>query len=272
MLSFNGKEISLTQFPDGTSSFRFDMNGLECELEDSAYPLIEWRYDGDRECIILWYLVKHIRSIVGPDARIQLFLPYIPNARMDRVKNGDEVFTLKWLADFINALNFSHVVVLDPHSNVATALINNIYVVQPDKLIQEAIDAIGTENLLLCYPDEGAAKRYSELMEAEYIFGIKHRDWRTGKIERLELTTPEKVAGRTVLIVDDICSRGGTFTHTARALKEAGANDIYLYVSHCENTISDGLVLTDGLIRHVFTTNSIYRGEHENITVLGGKE
>ena len=61
MLSFNGKEISLTQFPDGTSSFRFDMNGLECELEDSAYPLIEWRYDGDRECIILWYLVKHIK-------------------------------------------------------------------------------------------------------------------------------------------------------------------------------------------------------------------
>ena len=61
-------------------------------------------------------------------------------------------------------------------------------------------------------------------------------------------------------------------SHTARALKEAGANDIYLYVSHCENTIADGLVLTDGLIRHVFTTNSIYRGEHENITVLGGKE
>ena len=70
------------------------------------------------------------------------------------------------------ALQPGHVVVLDPHSNVATALINNIYVVQPDKLIQEAIDAIGAENLLLCYPDEGAAKRYSELMEAEYILRL----------------------------------------------------------------------------------------------------
>ena len=129
------------------------------------------------------------------------------------------------------------------------------------------------DNLLLCYPDEGAAKRYSELLDVEYIFCIKHRDWRTGKIERLELTTPEKVAGRNVLIVDDICSRGGTFTHTARALKNAGAEDIYLYVSHCENTIFDGLVLTDGLICHVFTTDSIYRGEHENITIInGGRE
>lgn len=89
---------------------------------------------------------------------------------------------------------------------MATALIDNVLVVQPNELIQKAIDAIGEDDLLLCYPDEGAAKRYSELLEAEYIFGIKHRNWRTGKIERLELTTPERVAGRTVLIVDDICS------------------------------------------------------------------
>ena len=157
---------------------------------------------------------------------------------------------------------------LDPHSNVATALINNVFVVQPNELIQKVIDTIGTDNLLLCYPDEGAAKRYSELMGAEYIFGIKHRDWRTGKIERLELTTPEKVVGRTVLIVDDICSRGGTFTHTAKALQSAGAKEIFLYVSHCENTILQGDVLKDGLISHVFTTDSILRASHEKISII----
>lgn len=267
MILVNGRELSFTQFPDNTSSFRFDVNKSVKDLEWERYE-IEWRYDNDAECILLWYLVNHIRSIVGSDSAIYLYMPYIPNARMDRVKNEDEVFTLKWFANFINGMHFDQVVVLDPHSNVSTALIDNVLVIQPEFLIQKAIDAIAADNLLLCYPDEGAAKRYSELMEAEYIFGIKHRDWRTGKIERLELTTPEKVAGRTVLIVDDICSRGGTFTHTASALKEAGANDIYLYVSHCENTIFNGLVLTDGLIRHVFTTDSIYRGEHENVTVL----
>ena len=84
----------------------------------------------------------------------------------------------------------------------------------------------------------------------------------------MELTNPELVEGRNVLIVDDICSRGGTFTHTARALREAGAKDIFLYITHCENTIKKGTILTDGLIKHVYTTGSIYRGNHEMITVL----
>lgn len=265
MVLINGREISFTQFPDGTTSFRYDPDTDVWYVEETA---IVWKYDGDHECILMWYLVNHIRSVVGQYAIINLVMPYVPNARMDRVKNQDEVFTLKWFADFINTLKFDKVTVLDPHSNVSVALINNVHVVQPDKHIKAAVSAIDDDNLLLCYPDEGAAKRYSELMDAEYIFGIKHRDWRTGQIERLELTTPTKAVGRNVLIVDDICSRGGTFVHTARALKEAGAKDIFLYVSHCENTIFKGSVLTDGLIRRVFTTDSIYRGEHENITVL----
>ena len=267
MILVNGKTMTLTQFPDNTSSFRFDVSKIVNDLEWERYE-IEWRYDSDAECILLWYLVNHIRSIAGDGAAIYLYLPYIPNARMDRVKNEDEVFTLKWFSNFINELHFEQVTVLDPHSNVATALINNVFVVQPNELIQQVIDTIGTDNLLLCYPDEGAAKRYSELMGAEYIFGIKHRDWRTGKIERLELTTPEKVVGRTVLIVDDICSRGGTFTHTAKALQSAGAKEIFLYVSHCENTILQGDVLKDGLISHVFTTDSILRASHEKISII----
>lgn len=267
MILVNGQALTFTQFPDNTSSFRFDVSKSIEDMEWERYE-IEWRYDNDAECILLWYLVNHIRSVAGSDAIIYLYMPYIPNARMDRVKNEDEVFTLKWFANFINWLNFERVVVLDPHSNVATALIDNVLVVQPNELIQKAIDAIGEDDLLLCYPDEGAAKRYSELLEAEYIFGIKHRNWRTGKIERLELTTPERVAGRTVLIVDDICSRGGTFTHTATALKAAGAKAIYLYVTHCEDTIFKGSVLTDGMVSRVFTTNSIFRGESDKVTIL----
>lgn len=268
MITVNGEDVVFTEFPDNTSSFRFGARKSADRVGGAKRYSIIWKYDNDRECILLWYLVKHIRATAGDDSSISLCLPYVPNARMDRVKNEDEVFTLKWFADFINTLYFDHVSVLDPHSNVATALINNVRVIQPKEHIEAAISAINDDNLLLCYPDEGAAKRYTELMDAEYIFGIKHRDWRTGNIERLELNTPEKIAGRNVLIVDDICSRGGTFTHTARALKDAGANDIFLYVTHCENTIFKGVVLTDGLIQHVFTTDSIYRGEHENVTIL----
>lgn len=259
MIWVNDKLVTQNHFPDGTSAIRLSV--------ESCPVSIRWYYDNDGEAMVLWNIVHHIRSSCGANAAISLHMPYIPNARMDRVKNGDEVFTLKWFANFINALNFSYVAVTDPHSNVGVALINNVYVVQPDTFISAAAEDIGGD-LLFCYPDEGAAKRYSELMKAEYIFGIKHRDWRTGKIERLELTTPDKVAGRNILIVDDICSRGGTFLYTAKALKEAGANKVYLYVTHCENSVFDGDMISSGLIEHIYTTDSIYRGNDPRITVI----
>lgn len=56
-------------------------------------------------------------------------------------------------------------------------------------------------------------------------------------------------------------------TITAKALKEAGAEEVMLYVTHCENTILKGTVLTDGLISRVFATDSILRIDHEKISI-----
>jgi len=264
MIFVNGQLIEFTSFPDGTTSFRF------AETDKAVYHIV-WKYDGDNECILLWYLAKHIRENGHRNTSIYLSIPYMPNARMDRVKNSDEVFTLKWFAEFINALCFDMVIIHDPHSNVATALLDKVRVYDVRGSIAPVLKDLNEEeqmDVLFCYPDEGAAKRYSELIEGDYVFCIKHRDWRTGKIERLELTQPDKVSGRNILIVDDICSRGGTFTFTAKALKEAGAKEIFLYVTHCENTIEKGTVLTDGLITHVFTTDSIYRGNSNRVTIV----
>ena len=266
MIFVNGKEVSFTSFPDGTTSFRFDTG------KATIYD-IKWLYDGDHECILVWHLANHIRSNRDRSVEINLIMPYIPNARMDRVKSGDEVFTLKWFADFINALGFDSVTAYDPHSSVSEALINRFQAIGVTRCVEEFVmknirETFGKQDILLCYPDEGASKRYSSQIQGDYVFGIKRRDWRTGKIQKLELVGADKVKDRTVLIVDDICSRGGTFTHTAKALKDAGAESIFLYVTHCENTIRDGSVLTDGLITHVFTSDSIFRGEHERVSVI----
>lgn len=262
-ISVNGQQINFTSFPDKTTSFRYSP-------KNDSFS-IDWLYDGDHECILLWYLVHHIRASYGGDVAISLYMPYIPNARMDRVKADDEVFTLKWFAKFVNELGFCRVIVHDPHSNVATALIDRVDAVPAHDCIEVVLNKLNGEDsldVLLCYPDEGAAKRYSEQFKQDYVFGIKHRDWRTGKIESLELSGADKVNGRNILIVDDICSRGGTFTHMAKALKAAGAKEIFLYVTHCENTIENGTVLTDGMISHVFTTGSIYRGKSPMVTAI----
>ena len=121
MILVNDKQVEFTKFPDGTTSFRYNPFGSMTRIFN-----ITWKYDGDEECILLWYLVNHIRDH-DRDVRLRLLLPYIPNARMDRVKNADEVFTLKWFAEFINTLDFDDVLVDDPHSNVSAALLATVY-------------------------------------------------------------------------------------------------------------------------------------------------
>lgn len=260
MISINGEKIDLNQFPDGTLVLHINSGAVVRGMAPCID--IKWNYENDSECFAIWCITKELRSEYK-DLYMILELPYVPNARMDRVKAASEVFTLKWFADFINALQFDQVVILDPHSNVTPALINNVAVCHPERFIRETIktlDDLG-EDVMLCYPDEGASKRYADMAQKDYTFCVKRRRWEDGAILGTTLMDPEKVKDRNVLIVDDICSRGGTFMHTAKALKEAGAEKIYLYVTHCENTIMKGDLLTAGLIEHTFTTNSIFTAE-----------
>ena len=182
------------------------------------------------------------------------------------------MFTLKWSAELINGLGFSKVRVLDPHSSVSEALIDRIEVESPKPYIEQVIgllrDRTG-EMPAMFYPDEGAGKRYGGMIPLPYAFGIKRRDWKTGQIRGLDVAgAVEDITGKTVLIVDDICSRGGTFYHSAKKLLELGAKEVYLFITHCEDTVLEGELLTSGLIRQIFTTDSILTAEHEMITKI----
>ena len=134
MIIFNNQEIKIERFPDGTQRLNLDVLSTKYALNQ-----ITWKYEGEFECMTLWCLVKHIKNYL-PTRTLDLYLPYVPNARMDRVKHSDEVFTLKWFADFINSLGFTTVTVLDPHSNVTTALINRVFIENPIDNIKEILD------------------------------------------------------------------------------------------------------------------------------------
>lgn len=264
MLKWNNVTIEQNHFPDGALC-------LEVPWRASSgwtTHCISWNYESDAELFALNCLVDKIRQR-HPSSPIELYLYYIPHARMDRQKRSADVFTLKTFANMINSMGFRRVHVLDPHSHVSEALINNIDLITPEYCINSAIQTINDPGLMLFYPDEGAMKRYSGMIKMPYCFGVKNRDWETGKILALSVIgEPEQISGRNFLIVDDICSRGGTFLHSARKLKELGANKIYLYVSHCENTILEGDLLEGDLIEKVFTTDSIFTKSHPKIEVF----
>ena len=261
MIRYNGKPVELNHFPDGTLL-------LKETVDEPEAVVIRWNFETNEEMVALYFLVKHFRA--QGVKQLVLDLPYIPNARQDRVKTPEDVFTLKYFAEFINSLGFAEVVVLDPHSYVSEALFDNLRIETPEEYVGYVIERMGgTENLLLFFPDEGAMKRYSAMFDLPYVFGIKKRDWTTGDILGLDVAgRTELIAGSKILIIDDICSKGGTFFHSAKALKALGAGDISLYISHCESSIFEGELLTTDWISRVYTTDSIFTGNHEKITVL----
>lgn len=263
MIQLNEHIISNDRFPDGT---------LLMKLPFSTKPShkILWHYENDAELFKLICLVKAMREMYK-GARIDLFMPYLPNARQDRVKNPEDVFTLKYFCEIINSLEFNTVFVTDVHSNVGLALLDRVREIKPWDYIDKAIHKIPVDrDLMAFYPDEGAMKRYSGEIGMPYIFGVKDRDWKTGQIKRLNLAGDvSMIEGKNILIIDDICSKGGTFYYAAKELKEAGAANIYLYVTHCENTIYEGeLLKEDSLIKHIFTTNSLLTAPNEKITIV----
>ena len=275
MIKVNGKIIDINKFPDGTPRINVDVHSIEVEeYDDTSYLNIEWYYEDNDEIFYLWLIKKHLEGHFI-NVGYTLYMPYIPNARMDRTKNHDEVFTLKYFCDFINSLNFDVIYVLDAHSNVSVALLNNCVCEDPKDYISDVIDSLPS-NLVLYFPDAGAAKRYSDLFpKIMYCYGEKKRDWKTGKILGLDIRNNGiDLANKTILMIDDIISYGGSLYYSAKALKECGVGEIYAYATHTENSILDkekGTLiksLEDNTVERLFTTNSLFNGNHKKITVM----
>ena len=259
------KIIKSEKFPDGTKKI---------EQKPTEFAEITWLYETDDELATLIFLAKHLRDTGCKTMR--LFMPYVPNGRYDRVKNSKEVFTLKHFAETINFLNFDEVIVLDPHSHVSEALFDRLIVLNPKDIIDKVIGEIEKDDteLILFFPDAGACKRYSDMFPRyKYTYGNKTRNWETGKISKLEIVNPFNIdlKDKTILMIDDIISYGGSMKYSAARLKELGVGKIYAYATHTENSVLDkekGTLIKsieNGTVEKLFTTDSIFTGKHGKI-------
>lgn len=189
----------------------------------------------------------------------RLFVPYFPYARQDRVTAADTAFSLKVVAKIINGLGFDEVIICDPHSDVTPALVENIRVVPQLALVRghTALDTFLVDNQsVVIAPDAGAVKKAAKVAQhykAPLVTASKLRDVETGEILRTELSSPVPDYSACV-IVDDICDGGRTFIELARALRDAGAPKVCLYVTH--GIFSQGMDVFSGLIDAVFCTDS----------------
>jgi len=182
-----------------------------------------------------------------------LNLAYVPYARQDRVCNEGESLSIKVFASLINSCNFYKVNILDPHSDVTPALINNCVVTESYKLLKKNLS-----DYYIVAPDAGAYKKAHKWAEKFQAKGVitanKIRDVRTGNI--LGVKIDQDVAGLKLLVVDDICDGGRTFTELAGCLGIVEAERLELFVTH--GIFSKGIKQLIGYYDHIYTTNSFH--------------
>ena len=187
---------------------------------------------------------------------IELFIPYFPGARQDRIMTEGESLTVKVYADLINNLELSKITLFDPHSDVTPALLNNCKVIDNFKFIEQVTEKLN-DDLLLISPDAGALKKIYKLAEHlekyEIIECSKTRNIKTRKLSEFKVYADD-LKGKDCLIVDDICDGGRTFLGLAKALKEKNAGKLYLAISH--GIFSKGITELAKEFEIIFTTDS----------------
>jgi len=228
MILLNEKKVEYGKFPNGELYIVKDKTPLDTEVN-----VIKFIYDDQLDIIKLILLQDHIKEYSGKSI---LHIQYLPYSRMDRF-NHDYNFSLKAMANLINYMGFIKVIIREPHSDVSLKLIDRSL---KEEWCINKIDSINTfiktDDKSIFYPDKGAADRYAK-NDLPTAFGKKERDFTTGKINSLEI---EGQVGSNVLIVDDICSRGGTFIEASKKLKDVGAKKVSLLVSYCEENVHTG--------------------------------
>lgn len=191
--------------------------------------------------------------------KIDLYMPYVPYGRQDRVMTHGEPLSLKVFANLINSCNFGKVTICDPHSSVTDALFNNLVVKDISAWLNRQIEKIKNDNLNasigLISPDAGAVKRTIMASELSFVpvSSIATKERQPNGDIKINLSF-NGVAPDVAIISDDICDGGKTFIELAKVLKEEhGVQRVYLIVTH--GIFSKGLSVFDGLLDGVTAYN-----------------
>jgi ribose-phosphate pyrophosphokinase len=188
----------------------------------------------------------------GGIEKVYLTCPYLPYARQDRVCAEGEALSLKVFCDLINSQNYDKVTVWDVHSDVALALLNNVYNV-PQSTFVNRIKM--RPNTYLVAPDAGSLKKIYDVSKQTglpVIRADKTRDPKTGEITGTTVYS-NFIPDANFLIVDDICDGGRTFIELAKKLNEITTRRIDLYVTH--GIFSQGLEELDRWIDTIYCPN-----------------
>jgi len=258
MILVNGKKVEIEVFPNKESKIKDFIIGDN--------NVVDFYYEDDKDFVHLAFVKWDIdnNTITSENTLRVMYMPY---SRMDRKMASNDVHSLPYACKLINNLKFDKVIVLEPHSQESIRLLKNATAKYPvlewvDRIVEETNFDKKTDCIV--FPDYGAIDRYKAeriTKEFNYVFFKKKRDEATGWITDMELEEVLPNGCKRAIIIDDLCSFGGTFFKAGIILRGLGVEDVTLVVTHLENSVFQGKLLEKGVspINRIYTSNSVIR-------------
>ncbi|MAP70652.1 MAG: phosphoribosylpyrophosphate synthetase [Candidatus Marinimicrobia bacterium] len=182
----------------------------------------------------LLHLLSVISKVRKYSSKIYAIIPYIGYARQDREFLEGEIITISVIGKMLRSVGTKKIVTVDIHSTKA---------LQELKIPSENVTAITElvkyfkklrlKNPLVVSPDIGGkqrAKDFADLLGTDFLSLRKHRDRKTGQINIL--TSKVAVKNRTVILVDDMISTGGSIIKSTQFLKKQKCKRVFVACTH----------------------------------------
>ena len=213
---------------------------------------------------------------------ITAVIPYFGYARQDRKVVPRTSISAKLVSNLITKAGADRVVTVDLHAGQ----IQGFFDIPVDNLFSTPIFArhvkknITSKNIVCVAPDVGGTERARALGKILNV-GLAIVDKRRPKPGQSQvMNVIGEVKGKTCIIVDDIIDSGGTIVNAAKALKDRGAKEVYVYITHgvlsgeavkkIKNSVIKNLVITD-TIDNINKTKSAKNIEVLSISALMGE-
>lgn len=262
-------KYKVSKYPDGQQSISIDLP--DTDLHEKITVSITSRLNSFRDLEVIIAANQALKEFSYVE-NVKLNVPYFLGARSDRkFEAGTSNYLKTVICPIINAQNFSRVTVLDPHSDVLEACLNNYHKHNNHRLVKDALSKIDNrdgaqDRICLVSPDAGAYKKIFDVAKEfrieKIITASKVRDLKTGKILRTEIPVLDQHADLKYVIIDDICDGGRTFIELAKAIKGSRPTaKVYLVVTH--GIFSAGFKELNQYFEGIYTTNS-YRDVADN--------
>ena len=215
-------------FPDGESKITLtgDISKKKSVVVQSMYPPV------DTNLVQALSLISKAKEI---SSEVIAVIPYMGYARQDTEFLPGEIVTMKVLGKLFKGAGASKIITVDVHSMIGlkhfTMKTKNV-TAMPN--LVRYFKKLRLKRALVVSPDQGGkdrAKEFACKFGSEYIALEKNRNRKTGKVQ-IKTKKTDKVAGRDLILVDDMISTGGSIIKATQFLKKQKCKKVYVACTH----------------------------------------